>query len=131
MRSSATSRQGGRKRCRARFFQHSHGQIYQFSQSREERILGYIAFVNLEYIINAKGLKLCAPLIKVGPNMNNKDHDKQYGPTGKGAYATGKSFRVKNYSDDNRSCNLGEPVNQVIQRSGPDIENRIVVVVEF
>lgn len=72
-----------------------------------------------------------APLVEVGPGVHDKDHGQEDDPGGEGARAPWEGDPVEEESNQDRSEDLREPVHQIVQRARTDVEERIVVLVEF
>lgn len=70
-------------------------------------------------------------LIEERPNVHDKYHCQEYCPSRESPQPSTQAFLVKERTDRYRSYNLGEPVNQVIQRTRTDIKQSAVVFIEF
>lgn len=72
-----------------------------------------------------------APLVEVRPDVHNKHHDEQDTPSRECTQATAEPSLVKQEPNADRPHYLREPVHEVIQRPGTDIEDGAVVVIEL
>ena len=60
-------------------------------------------------------MRICSPLVKIGPNVHNKDHDKNDNPTDKGAHAPSVPFLIEDdISDKEGTKDLSGPVDEIV-----------------
>lgn len=72
-----------------------------------------------------------APLVKVHPNVDGEDHHEKDTPAGQCADASADALLIEQESDSDRTDNLREPVDEVVERPCTDIEQRPIVIIEL
>jgi hypothetical protein len=63
--------------------------------------------------------------------VHDEHHDEEDAPCGKGADATRDKTLVQEEANREGADDLREPVYEVVQRSRTDVEQRLVVFIEF
>ena len=63
--------------------------------------------------------------------MDDEDQDEEREPASVGTDAPADAALVEEETHEDGTDHLGEPVDEVVQRPGTDVEDRAVVVVEF
>ena len=71
------------------------------------------------------------PLIEICPDVDNPNQNKQDSPAGECTHPPADALHIKDVSDDQGPHNLGDPVKETIKRTGPNVEDSTVVVIEF
>lgn len=70
-------------------------------------------------------------LVLVRPDVDDKGHHEQDSPACKGPSAPAETSAIQDETNHPRTDDLGKPIHDVIQRSGANVEQRGVIVVEF
>jgi hypothetical protein len=63
--------------------------------------------------------------------MREEYKEHKYNPAGKCANTARKTPLVQEEADGERADDLGNPINEIIQTAGTDVEESTVVVIEF
>ena len=63
--------------------------------------------------------------------MHDEDHDEEDDPAREGAEATGETALVKEEANRDGADNLRQPVDEVVECTRADVEDRAIEVVEF
>jgi len=63
--------------------------------------------------------------------VDEKDEDKEDSPAREGADPAGEAPLIKEKPDGERANDLGDPVDDVVQGTGTDVEKGTIVVVKF
>lgn len=70
-------------------------------------------------------------MVEVRPYVDDEDHNNEYAPAGEGTEASGKTALVKQEPDTDGADYLREPVDEVVEGSRADGEQRAIVVVKL
>lgn len=63
--------------------------------------------------------------------MDDKDHDHQDDPAAEGTHTTAEPFLVKEKTHGEGPNDLRYPIDDIVERSGTDIEKSAIVIVEL
>ena len=70
-------------------------------------------------------------LVKVCPYVDGKHHDEENCPPAERAGAPRNMVLIEEEPYRDRTNDLGQPIDEVIQRPCANIEKRVIVLVEF
>ena len=77
------------------------------------------------------GCSLDVLLVEERPDVDDKDHNEQNAPAGEGTQTPTETPLVKHEPDTNGADYLSEPIDKVVERARPDIEQSTVEIVKF
>lgn len=70
-------------------------------------------------------------LVLVCPGVDDEDHREEDGPACKRSGTSAETSAIQDETDHPRTEDLGKPIHEVVQRSGANVEQGRIVVVEF
>ena len=70
-------------------------------------------------------------LVEVSPDVDDEDQGEKDDPTGESTGAAGEGVSVKEETDEERPKDLREPVEEIVEGAGTDVEQSVVVSIEF
>ena len=97
-----------------------------------ERLAGVVpAGITGKYRFRRRARGQDSLLVEVRPDVDDEDQDEEREPASVGTDAPADAALIEEETHEDGTDHLGEPVDEIVQRPGTDVEDRAVVVVEF